>query len=159
MSPKRLLVDGRFVLPAALAVVTTIYLIDAIQLGPPMKGGNMTPAFFPITVAIITLIALACAMWQAIRTISTEIEPEDRPRGGISPKAVIVSLITAAYLAAFDVAGYFVATFIYVLLLSVVFGGHHGWPFKILAAAVITALGFALFELVFQVRLPTLWSQ
>ncbi|WP_110649912.1 tripartite tricarboxylate transporter TctB family protein [Salinicola peritrichatus] len=159
MSPKRLIADGRFVVPAVLTIVTVVYLIEAIRIGPPMKGGNMTPAFFPIAIAIVTLIALACAMVQAIRGMATQAESEDRPRGGISAKALAVTLITAAYLAAFDVAGYFVATFFYVLLLSVIFGGRRGWPFKLLAAVVITALGFGLFELVFQVRLPTLWSQ
>ncbi|CAO1666889.1 tripartite tricarboxylate transporter TctB family protein [Salinicola sp. NYA28a] len=174
MSPKRLIADGRFVVPAVLTIVTVVYLIEAIRIGPPMKGGNMTPAFFPIAIAVLMLIALTCAMVHALRgkpkTPTEEAAGDDdgedvaqrrRQYAGLSLGAIGVIVLTAGYLLAFDLIGYFVATFVYVLLLSGVFGGgfREKWLSKLIAAIVITIAGYLLFEVVFQVRLPTLWSQ
>ncbi|MGM8931667.1 tripartite tricarboxylate transporter TctB family protein [Salinicola halophyticus] len=166
-------------MPAVLAIITLIYLISAVQLGPPMKAGNMTASFFPIATAILMLVALICAMAHALRgpvegsaeeTVagetaddveSTEGASVGRQYLGLSLGAIGVIVLTAGYLLAFDLIGYFVATFVYVLLLSSVFGGgfREKGLTKLIAAIVITVAGYLLFEVVFQVRLPTLWSQ
>lgn len=173
-STQRSSLGGEFFVPAALALITLVYLISAIQLGPPMKGGNMTASFFPIATAVLMLIALACAMVHALRgkakapegetAASAEISndlPRRRQYAGLSLGAIGVVVLTAGYLLAFDLIGYFVATFIYVLLLTGLFGGgfREKWLTKLIAAIVITVAGYLLFEVVFQVRLPTLWSQ
>lgn len=79
---------------------------------------------------------------------------------GLSPGAIGVIVLTAGYLVAFDLIGYFVATFIYVLLLTGLFSGgfKQQLPSKLIATVIITLAGYLLFEIVFQVRLPTLWS-
>lgn len=165
-------------MPAVLAIITLVYLVSAIQLGPPMKGGNMTASFFPIATAILMLFALVCAMVHALRkpalsaaatahiedtkeTGDTEDAPVGRQYAGLSIGAIGVIVLTAGYLIAFDLIGYFVSTFVYVLLLCCLFGGgfKHQWLTKLIAAVVITIAGYLLFEVVFQVRLPTLWSQ
>ena len=173
-STQRSSLGGEFFVPAALALITLVYLISAIQLGPPMKGGNMTASFFPIATAVLMLIALTCAMVHALRgkpkTPTEEAAGDDdgedvaqrrRQYAGLSLGAIGVIVLTAGYLLAFDLIGYFVATFVYVLLLSGVFGGgfREKWLSKLIAAIVITIAGYLLFEVVFQVRLPTLWSQ
>ena len=173
-STQRSSLGGEFFVPAALALITLVYLVSAIQLGPPMKSGNMTASFFPIATAILMLIALACAMVHALRGKAKAPEEEtaasaefsnDLPRrrqyAGLSLGAIGVVVLTAGYLLAFDLIGYFVATFVYVLLLTGLFGGgfREKWPTKLIAAIVITVAGYLLFEVVFQVRLPTLWSQ
>lgn len=176
MTSKRSRLGGGFYLPAVLAVVTAIYLIDALRLGPPMRDGNMTASFFPILMAIIMLVALLCAMVQSLRanrttdTVAQDEATDERGEGtdpatrrrylGFSPGAIGVIVLTAAYLAAFDIIGYFVSTAIYVLMLCFLFGGvRRHLPSKIAATALITIAGYLLFEIVFQVRLPTLWSQ
>lgn len=166
-------------MPAVLAIITLVYLVSAIQLGPPMKAGNMTASFFPIATAIIMLTALIVAMVHALRTKpetsekeAVEDEPavdaengDDTATGrryiGLSAGAIGVVVLTAGYLLAFDLIGYFVATFVYVLLLSGLFGGgfRDKWLTKLIAAVAITLAGYLLFEVVFQVRLPTFWSQ
>ncbi|WP_110666623.1 tripartite tricarboxylate transporter TctB family protein [Salinicola halophilus] len=172
------LLDGEFVLPAILAVVTLIYLISALELGPPMRGGNMTASFFPIATAIVVLIALVVAMVSALRARPEAPEPaaaastqageegrDDAPVArryvGLTPGAIGVIVLTAGYLLAFDLIGYFVATFVYVLLLTGLFSGglRQQWVSKLVATVAITLAGYLLFEVVFQVRLPTLWSQ
>ncbi|WP_175400908.1 tripartite tricarboxylate transporter TctB family protein [Terasakiispira papahanaumokuakeensis] len=182
MSSQRITLGGGFYVPAVLAVITVIYLISALQLGPPMKGGNMTAAFFPIMTSIMMLIALACAMGQAVKqaqqqraaaSLETDRSAPDcsatkrlggddkRPSYlGISLGALGVVVLTAGYLIAFDRLGYLVATLGYVLLLIVLFSGgiKHNLVMKLVATVVITGAGYLLFEIVFQVRLPTLWS-
>ncbi|MES3675889.1 tripartite tricarboxylate transporter TctB family protein [Halomonas elongata] len=165
MSSKRLSLDGGFYVPAVLAIITLVYLVSAMQIGTPMKDGNMTPSFFPITAAVIMLIALVCAMFQEIRrarSIDTEKkgEKEGKNAAGISLGAICVTLLTAGYLLAFDLIGYFVSTFLYVLLLMFQFGSFSvkSFPMKLIATFIITGAGFFLFEVFFQVRLPTLWG-
>ncbi|GHB21587.1 hypothetical protein GCM10009038_20560 [Salinicola rhizosphaerae] len=153
-----------------LAVITLIYLISAIRLGPPMRDGNMTASFFPIAIGVVMLLALAAAMAHAIRgsrgvTRAKPAASDDAPAArqylGLSSGAIGVILLTAGYLLAFDMIGYFVSTFFYVLLLCSLFGGGFtkGLVSRIIAAVVITLAGYLLFEIIFQVRLPTLWSQ
>ncbi|WP_158700892.1 tripartite tricarboxylate transporter TctB family protein [Phytohalomonas tamaricis] len=173
-SSRRFALGGEFYVPAALAIITVVYLISAIQLGPPMKDGNMTASFFPMATAIVMLIALICAMVHALRgrakaaaeeTIANAEGDDEIPSGkqyaGLSLGAIGVILLTAGYLLAFDLIGYFVSTFVYVLLLCCLFGGgfRQKWLSRLIAAVVITIAGYLLFEVVFQVRLPTLWSQ
>lgn len=173
-SSRRPGLGGEFLVPAALSVITVIYLISAMQLGPPMKAGNMTASFFPIATAIIMLVALVCAMAHALRgkaarpaeetvvdTESSDDTPRSRQYAGLSLGAIGVVVLTAGYLLAFDLIGYFVATFVYVLLLNGLFGGRfrEKWLTKLVAAIAITIAGYLLFEVAFQVRLPTLWSQ
>jgi|GEM_PF-1002187 len=173
-STQRFALSGEFFVPAALSIITLIYLISAIQLGPPMKAGNMTASFFPIATAILMLIALICAMGHALRgkakapaeEPAADVDSSDdtspsRQYAGLSLGAIGVIVLTAGYLLAFDLIGYFVATFVYVLLLSGLYGGgfREKWLTKLMAAIVITLAGYLLFEVAFQVRLPTLWSQ
>ncbi|WP_251977231.1 tripartite tricarboxylate transporter TctB family protein [Salinicola avicenniae] len=178
MNSRRFRLGGGFYFPAGLAVITLIYLVDAFRLGPPMRDGNMTASFFPIATALIMLVALAFAMWHSLRgsfatsapndtadeaeakTNSASPALADRRYLGLSPGAIGVIGLTAGYLIAFDAIGYFFATALYVLLLCLLFGGiREKLPSKIIATAVITLAGYLLFEIVFQVRLPTLWSQ
>lgn len=177
--PARHGLGGEFFVPAFLTIITLIYLVSAIQLGPPMKAGNMTASFFPIATAILILIALVCAMVHALRSRPAEAPstaatgekvenaetqdetPAGRQYAGLSLGAIGVIVLTAGYLLAFNLIGYFVSTFFYVLLLCCLFGGgfKQKWPTKLIAAVVITLAGYLMFEIAFQVRLPTLWSQ
>lgn len=180
MSSQRMTLGGGFYVPAVLAVITVIYLVSALQLGAPMKGGNMTASFFPIMTAVIMLVALACAMVQAVKqaqqqvseTSDTQVSDTPEASGqldsddkspsymGISLGALGVVVLTAGYLVAFDWLGYLVSTWVYVGLLICLFSGgiKQNLIMKLVAAAVITGAGYLLFEVFFQVRLPTLWS-
>ncbi|MBB3141940.1 tripartite tricarboxylate transporter TctB family protein [Halomonas organivorans] len=173
MSSKRLCIGGGVYVPAVLSLVTIGYLLSAMQLGPPMKDGNMTASFFPMLAAVIMLIALACVIVQEVRrSRSNDVKRPDgeaveedagqvsKSYGGISLGAIRVVLLTAGYLLAFDLVGYFVSTFLYVLLLMFQFGSGSlkNWSMKLFATLSITGAGYLLFEVFFQVRLPTLWS-
>lgn len=152
--------DGRLLVPVALLILTTIYFIDAVQMGPPIRDGNMTVSFFPMAIAIIMYLAIAGVLWRVFQTSSDDADQpsasdEDRRRLG----PLWVALLTGLYILAFSYIGYFVSTAVYVFALTMLFGeGAKGLPLKLVASLIITVCGYLLFEVAFQVRLPTLWS-
>ncbi|GHB04807.1 tripartite tricarboxylate transporter TctB family protein [Modicisalibacter luteus] len=151
--------DGRLLVPVALLILTTIYFIEAVQMGPPIRDGNMTVSFFPLAIAFIMFLAIAGVLWRIFQTPSDTDQSaeshEDKRRLG----PLWVALLTGLYIFAFSYIGYFVATAIYVFALTMLFGeGAKGLPVKLVATLIITVCGYLLFEVAFQVRLPTLWS-
>lgn len=151
--------DGRLLVPIALLIVTTIYFLDALFMAPPMRNGDMTVSFFPMAIALVMYLAIGAVIGHLVRT-SEAVQESDSTTGqkhGLGP--LWVTLVTAAYILAFSTLGYFLSTAVYVFVLTLLFGeGIKGIPFKLIASCVITLAGYLLFEVVFQVRLPTLWS-
>lgn len=150
--------DGRLLVPVFLLIATTIYLIDAIQLAPPIQNGVLTASFFPVVISTIMYVALLCVLWDIARVpkeaAGSSTEKVDQPLGPLW-----ITLLTGAYIFTFSTIGYFLPTFFYVFLMTILFGkGLEGLLFKAAASLIITAAGFLLFGLAFQVRLPTLWS-
>ncbi|WP_043530324.1 tripartite tricarboxylate transporter TctB family protein [Litchfieldella xinjiangensis] len=150
--------DGRLLVPVALLLVTTLYFFEAWQLGPPMRNGNMTASFFPMAIAIIMYLAIAQVIWRILRS-PPERETTDDHAATRRLGPLWVTLATAGYLLAFSTLGYFVSTTVYVFVLTLLYGeGFRGLPLKLIASVIITVAGYLLFEVVFRVRLPTLWS-
>lgn len=136
---------------------------------PPLKNGDITASFFPILLAVIMYLSIAIVLWQNHRNAkeaSTPIEDTEADTSTSTQRygALWVTVFTGLYISVFSVIGYSTSTFAYVLLLMFLFGnrepgqGGKAWVVKIVAAAIITLFGYALFELIFQVRLPTLWT-
>ncbi|WP_197038286.1 tripartite tricarboxylate transporter TctB family protein [Billgrantia saliphila] len=159
-------------MPVLLLAVTTIYLVNALQMMPPIKRGDITASFFPVVLAVIMYLSIGVVLWQGRSEAGKGAAPETPPAAGAEASvpalnrfgALWVTLVTGLYIGVFSVIGYSLSTFLYVLLLTFLFGnprpgkGGRAWIVKIAAALVITLLGYALFELIFQVRLPTLWT-
>ncbi|MBY6028750.1 tripartite tricarboxylate transporter TctB family protein [Halomonas sp. DP8Y7-1] len=173
---------GRRGVVACLLAVTLIYLVEAFKIAPPLHNGALTASFFPVLLGVVMLLALAFVVradrhadgdsaedeapmsesdqeaTQAATQAATSGEPAP---ASIWQGALAVTLATGLYISLFASVGYFLSTFAYAFSMMLIFGA--GRPalrslgFKALVAAVIALLGYALFELVFQVRLPTLW--
>lgn len=166
--------SGKWIVPVLLLAVTTIYLVEALQLMPPIKRGDITASFFPVVLAVIMYLSIGIVIWQGRsgsgKTATVDTPPpaaaETQAEAGVPALnrfgALWVTLATGVYIGVFSIIGYSVSTFLYVLLLTFLFGnprpgkGGRAWIVKISAALLITLLGYALFELIFQVRLPTL---
>lgn len=136
---------------------------------PPLKNGDITASFFPIMLAVIMYLAIAIVLWQNRRKAREESKETAETEAGPSTStqrygALWVTVFTGLYISVFSVIGYTTSTFVYVLLLMFLFGnrepgqGGKAWIIKVVAAAIITLFGYSLFELIFQVRLPTLWT-
>lgn len=154
-----------------LLALTLIYLLEAFKIAPPIKNGALTASFFPVALAVVMLLALGGVILSDRREAASgeasaeEGEEKSDNRDETSVAAwrgpVAVTLLTAGYIALFAHLGYFIATFIYAFTMTLAFATGRPSPqalaFKALVAGVITLLGYGLFELVFQVRLPTPW--
>lgn len=150
-----------------LLALTLVYLLEAFKIAPPIKNGALTASFFPVALAVVMLLALGGVILSDRREAAGAEESEeesdhrDETTGAAWRGPVAVTLLTAGYIALFAHLGYFIATFIYAFTMTLAFATGRPSPqalaFKALVAGVITLLGYGLFELVFQVRLPTPW--
>ncbi|MBY5928623.1 tripartite tricarboxylate transporter TctB family protein [Halomonas sp. DP8Y7-3] len=170
---------GRRGVVACLLTATLIYLVEAFKIAPPLHDGALTASFFPVLLGVVMLVALAFVIRADRRDTRADGVKDEAPMSesdqeatqaatsgepapaSIWQGALAVTLATGLYISLFASVGYFLSTFAYAFAMMLIFGA--GRPalrslgFKALVAAVIALLGYALFELVFQVRLPTLW--
>ncbi|WP_348815004.1 tripartite tricarboxylate transporter TctB family protein [Halomonas sp. H10-59] len=159
-----------------LLALTLIYLLEAFKIAPPIRNGALTASFFPVALAVVMLLALGGVILADRREAASGEAASGEAGAGESDEGgdnsgdakvaawrgpVAVSLLTAVYIALFAHLGYFIATFLYAFSMTLAFATGRPSPqalaFKALVAGVITLLGYGLFELVFQVRLPTPW--
>ncbi|MGQ7248587.1 tripartite tricarboxylate transporter TctB family protein [Halomonas sp. V046] len=161
------LLGGKWLVPGLLAAITTVYLWQALAIGAPISRGSVTASFFPLLLCVVMYAALGCAVLRDLRggeAVERDAEEGEPAAGnaGVSafgPFAIVV--LTAGYIAAFSSLGYSLSTLVYAYLVMMVFGrssrGAKAHLARLAIAVAITVLGYGLFELVFQVRLPTPW--
>lgn len=141
--------DGRITLPVVLFVVTTAYLINALQVTTAYDDEGVGPTFFPVVLSVVMYCALAAVLFQALRA----------PRGAATPlrlkDPVKIVLLTAAYIVLFRPLGYFIATTLYVWSLFFVFEfGSRNQIWKVASAVAIAVAAWLLFDVAFGIRLP-----
>jgi putative tricarboxylic transport membrane protein len=141
--------DGRIVLPVVLLVVTTAYLLNALQVATAYDDEGVGPTFFPVVLSVVMYGALAAVLLQGLRS----------PRGAAAPlrlrDPIKIVLLTVAYVALFRPLGYFIATTLYVWSLFFVFEFGSRNPFwKVVSAILIAIAAWLLFDVAFGIRLP-----
>ena len=142
--------DGRIILPVVLLILTTVYLVSALQIASPYEDEGVGPSFFPIVLSLVMYGALAAVLVQGLRATRVSEGAKLRLK---DPTKVVV--LTAAYVALFVPLGYFIATTLYVWSLFFVFNfGSRNHLWRIVAAVVIALAGWLLFDAAFGVRLP-----
>lgn len=148
---------GAVILPAALMVITVIYLIDALRKVRPLEEGTAGPAFFPIVISIVMIVALLSLVWNGWRKIGSPEKEGNAVEAVALAEPIKVVFLTAGYIAVFKPAGYFLSTAAYVLALLLVFRFKARNVFvNIFWAVIIAGVCFVLFSQIFQIRLPTL---
>lgn len=141
---------SRLLLPFFLLLLTTVYVASALQITPQFSEGLVGPRFLP-------LLAALCMYGALLRIIWSELTAEETSSKGTFWQPVAIVLATAAYIAAFKLLGYSLATLLYVLALFHIFHFQQRHVLKrLLYAIAITVVFYGLFALVFGVRLPTL---
>jgi putative tricarboxylic transport membrane protein len=142
--------DRRLILPFVLFVITSIYLATALQITAQFDEGLVGPSFVPVVASILMYVALAFVVL-GIRNDTDTAKPA-KPDLAAPIKVVVV---TAIYILAFKPLGYPVSTFLYVYALLYIFGLEDtGHIKRLVYTAAITAVFYALFAVIFQVRLP-----
>lgn len=146
--------DARIVLPLALLVATTVYLLGALRITAPYQDEGVGAGFFPIVLSVIMYAALLVVLWNGIRAAREGPPPEFQ----LGDPAKVV-LLTGIYILLFQPLGYFLSTVLYVYALFFVFNfGTRNHLIRIAAAVAVAIAFFLLFETAFQVRLPKLWG-
>ena len=149
-SGQRRWTDGRIVLPVVLLIVTTAYLLNALQVTTAYDDVGVGPSFFPVVLSVVMYCALAAVLFHALRT------PRDAAATPLRLKdPVKIVLLTAVYIALFRPLGYFIATTLYVWSLFFVFEfGSRSQVWKVVSAILIAVAAWLLFDVAFGLRLP-----
>ena len=146
-----------------LALLALGYLIGGLAMGPPLEAGKLTPSFFPLLIGVLATVLCVLQWWSSVRSAGAldrdnAADEGDRPRGRrLSPELTLM-LATLVYVLVFQSLGYVLSTLVYVLGVMLLFSGLDKWLSKAMISLAITAVGFVLFNQVFNVRLPTLWG-
>lgn len=142
--------DYRLILPLVLFLVTTIYLISAIQLTPQVDEGLVGPSFIPILASVLMYIALGFV----VRGVLQDRESRKGEKQSFWVLAQMV-IATAAYILLFKILGYCLSTFLYVYALLYIFDFEEKNQIKrILYSGGIMGIFYVLYAVIFQVRLP-----
>ncbi len=151
---------GALLLPLFLLIITTIYLATALQITPQFDEGLVGPSFVPVLVSILMYIALGFVFRDVLKAPfafdETIIEESQTEKPSLGP-AIKIVVSTAIYIAVLKILGYPLSTFLYVYALLFFFKLEKtGQIRRIAYSAVITAVFYVLFAVIFQVRLPML---
>ncbi|WP_191237254.1 tripartite tricarboxylate transporter TctB family protein [Cobetia marina] len=157
------LISGATPLTLVMTAVSALYLISAFQMASPLDNGRLTASFFPALIGCIALVlcvAQLVSQHRASRGAAADDGKESSTTDGdasaplFSP-ALRLMLVTALYILAFSHLGYLLASALYVFSVMLLFSGREKWISKALIACAIPALGYLLFEQLFNVHLPT----
>ena len=145
---------GSLVLPLFLLIITTVYLATALQITPQFDEGLVGPSFVPVLASILMYVALGFVFRDILRALAPTDDAADKPSLAAAIKIV---LATAIYIAVFKTLGYPLSTFLYVYALLFFFRLENAGQIRRIAySAIITAVFYVLFAVIFQVRLPML---
>lgn len=137
------------------------YFFQSLSLPTPFQLGEPGPAFLPIVLSAFLFISCAAIIWQELAKTA---EPDDNTgvsAGRIRPRSIALVVATAGFIFIFEPLGYWIATFIYSLIVAWLFERERDITHvralvtSALIAAAITAAGWLFFVTLFALFLPT----
>lgn len=143
------------VVAAVILIVLTLYAVSAVTLRPPFIDGIPSPSFWPLLLAGIGYPPCLVILARALR--------EESPvQGRVSSRNAIIATIglTGLYAVIFSPVGYWISTILYCFGLSMVFSTEQRRStvkrviFSMIVAIGLTAIGYAMYKLLFNIRLP-----
>ncbi|WP_405279135.1 tripartite tricarboxylate transporter TctB family protein [Cobetia sp. Ld8] len=165
------LLSGATPLTLVMTAISALYLISAFQMAPPLDNGRLTASFFPVLIGSIALVLCVAQLVsqhrascdsRSSKSASTETADDDAPSTDSDASSPVFSpalrlmLVTALYILAFSHLGYLLSSALYVFAVMLLFAGRDKWISKAVIACAISALGYGLFEQLFNVHLPAL---
>ncbi|MFD2437537.1 tripartite tricarboxylate transporter TctB family protein [Modicisalibacter luteus] len=152
----------RLVFPLFLLAFCLLYFISSISLGVPLEDGRLTPAFFPLTLGVISTAFAVIFLVRTIRKTHNEEGSEPPERAGRKEHRKAASFFRHRcyhYIHySFPAVGYFLSSLFYVFSIIVIFSDFKKIFTKSTLTTAVVILGYLLFEQVFRVRLPALWG-
>lgn len=137
-----------------MLAVSVGYLVSALSLGAPIGDNGLTPSFFPIFVGSAAILFCCLLILQQFRAGSQEAI-SDAP-SSYTHLWVVVAIFV--YILAFRPLGYFLSSSLFVFALILLFSSFEKLLQKALISVAIVVIGYAMFQQLFGVRLPTLWG-
>ncbi|KMK68944.1 tripartite tricarboxylate transporter TctB family protein [Puniceibacterium sp. IMCC21224] len=134
--------------------VSVGYFISAMSLGDPFSAGGLTPSFFPLLVGAAAILFASTLIVQKLREAPAE-QTEDGPS---TYTHLWVTVAMFVYISVFRTAGYFISSWLFVFVLILLFSAFEKFVQKAVISAVIVGLAYLMFQLLFGVRLPTIWG-
>jgi putative tricarboxylic transport membrane protein len=141
------------VLAAVVAVVAVAYLYSDWRIPRLELGDPLGPRAFPALVGILLLVSVVLLVLETRRGRRAPVVAA--PRSGPSHLPVLVGIVfwTIGYYAVFEVAGYIIATIVYLFgLLCVFHKGQH--KSNALIATGFTGIAYGVFSQLLNVQLP-----
>jgi len=140
-------------LAAVAAVAAIAYLYADWRMPPVALGDPLGPRAFPALIGALLLISAGLLALETWQRAPARANPGSERRSSHLPVLLGVLVWTVCYYAAFEPAGYIVATVIYLFGLICYFNrGHH--IANIAVAGGFTAVAYVLFSYLLDVQLP-----
>lgn len=151
----RLMLNNKIICGIILIVFNSIYLSQALKLPPPFIGGEPGPIFFPLILIIVMYI---CSTFVLIDGLRSERNITFDLKCFIN-KPVLAIIFSAVYIILFNVLGYWISTFFYSFIISILFEFKKRSKrgiiiFSVLVALIITSFVWIFFEMLFKMKLP-----
>lgn len=136
-----------------LFIWNTIYMIEAINMGAPIRKGRVDVNFFPIVISclmyLLTFYLLISSIKQNKEIIDFNLTKQSKP--------ILIIIFTVIYILILKSTGYMLSSILYIFSIMSIFDSKkRRFYIKIIYAVIITVLIFLLYEKIFAIRLPKL---
>ncbi len=146
-------INNNILICLVIFIWNTIYIIEALKMGAPIKKGQVDINFFPIVISILMYIVTFYLFFQSLKQgkeiISFDLKKTSKP--------LLIIIFTISYILLLKPIGYMLSSILYIFsILSVFSAKKRSLYLKIIYSIVIAVLIFLLYEKIFAIRLPKL---
>lgn len=156
-------INSELVVATVLLIWVTIYAVSAVMQEPPFKKDWETTA----TLWPLILVAIAYPTCLAVLVRAFKEDKEGKrliPDWKRSRNPIIIVGLTGLYAGIFALVGYWISTFVYCFGLTLLFDLKEPREerrskvrtllFSMVVAIVLAGIGYLLYEVIFDIRLP-----
>jgi len=138
------------VVSAVLLVVGIVVIFESRRLGAGWTTDGPGSGYFPFYIGLIITISALGILYQSVlgKERNTEVFVDREQLG----RVLSVLVPAAVYVGGISLLGIYVASAIYIALFMIVLG-KYSWIKSVIAAVLINALFFCMFEVWFKVPL------
>lgn len=146
-------INNTMLICIVLFIWNTIYMIEAINMGSPIRKGQVDVNFFPIVISclmyIVTFYLLVHSFKQNKEIINFNFTKKSKP--------ILIIVFTIIYILLLKSLGYMLSSILYIFsIISIFDSKKRSLYIKIIYSVVIAILIFLLYEKIFAIRLPKL---
>jgi len=146
-------INNTMIICIILFIWNTIYMIEAINMGSPIRKGRVDVNFFPIVISclmyIVTFYLLVHSFKQNKEIIDFNFTKKSKP--------ILIIVFTIIYILLLKPIGYMLSSILYSFSIVSIFDSKkRSLYIKIIYSVIIAILIFLLYEKIFAIRLPKL---